>query len=146
MPTKASANCSRCGVTKTRENTRWRAGLGKFRPRCRKCERADFRDAVDAMSPTARREFFAARNAGQKQSIGRATRAWERTHKLARRAQRMVHRALARGVLVKPPTCAWCKRGDAPRLCAHHADYARPLDVEFICDRCHRQHHRQEAA
>lgn len=36
-----------------------------------------------------------------------------------------------------------CKNGCAQRAVAHHGDYSRPLDVEWLCPRCHRLRHRE---
>lgn len=60
------------------------------------------------------------------------------------RAYRMVRTALKQGALTRPGQCERC--GATPPLGsdgrstihAHHADYSRPLDVEWICAACHR--------
>jgi len=48
----------------------------------------------------------------------------------------IVARALAKGFLKKLP-CAMC--GTTEDLEAHHEDYSRPLDVEWLCFRHHRE-------
>jgi ribosomal protein S27AE len=35
-----------------------------------------------------------------------------------------------------------CRRCGSPNAQAHHTDYAKPLDVEWLCRKCHRQEHR----
>ncbi len=55
-----------------------------------------------------------------------------------KRARSKVTTALRAGRLVRPATCA-C--GSGLRVEAHHDDYAKPLDVEWLCRRCHRKHH-----
>lgn len=56
------------------------------------------------------------------------------------RAKRAIVRA---GGLKKPATCSEC--GEEPRpglsLHGHHDDYNRPLDVRWLCPRCHRRWH-----
>ena len=54
-----------------------------------------------------------------------------------------VNRAVKNGDLIKPKICTVCgknpgknKRGRS-NLQAHHEDYARPLDVEWLCVVCH---------
>ncbi len=57
-------------------------------------------------------------------------------------------RALREGSIAKPSTCERCDRDlsdDLARLQGHHADYSKPLDVEWLCASCHAQHHRDEA-
>lgn len=54
------------------------------------------------------------------------------------RAWRLVKKAVRRGELVRGP----CSRCGAARAHGHHADYARPLDVVWLCARCHKAEHR----
>ncbi len=60
-------------------------------------------------------------------------------------AYRAVRSAIERGALVRPSTCARCNDAPSPasdgrsRIQAHHHDYDKPLDVEWICARCHRK-------
>lgn len=51
------------------------------------------------------------------------------------RARNAVYRALKSGVLVRPDRCARCGKACKPQ--ASHDDYARPLDVEWLCRACH---------
>lgn len=53
------------------------------------------------------------------------------------RARRLVQRALARKVLVRPSVCAKCDKRRR-HIESHHRDYSKPLDVEWLCRRCHR--------
>jgi uncharacterized OB-fold protein len=54
-----------------------------------------------------------------------------------------VYRAVEEGRLVKPTACERCGRSSA-NLQAHHEDYSRPLDVEWLCETCHKRHHKEE--
>ena len=62
----------------------------------------------------------------------------------AAQAYRKVHAALKQGRLVRATSCTRCgapdRKGSDGRstIHAHHADYNRPLDVEWICAKCHR--------
>jgi hypothetical protein len=56
-----------------------------------------------------------------------------------KRAHTAVYRAVKRGELVRPPGCSCC--GDGNRVEAHHDDYAKPLDVLWLCTSCHRARH-----
>jgi len=54
-----------------------------------------------------------------------------------------VYRAVEDGRLVKPRYCERCRRPtDNPQ--AHHEDYDKPLDVEWLCEPCHKTHHKEE--
>ena len=44
---------------------------------------------------------------------------------------------------ISPMSCAHC---DNPKTDAHHHDYSRPLDVTWLCHRCHAQRHVDERA
>jgi hypothetical protein len=52
------------------------------------------------------------------------------------RAHQLVAAAVRSGRLVRPDVCVdGC--GRAGRVQAHHFDYARPLDVDWLCKSCH---------
>lgn len=53
-------------------------------------------------------------------------------------ARLAVRRAIERGELIKPERCQRCnRRASGNAMHAHHADYDEPLDVEWLCRRCH---------
>ena len=61
-----------------------------------------------------------------------------------RKAHYAVGNAIRDGKLVKPTACEECGSSvPSRRLHAHHADYSKPLDVEFLCSRCHGIRHRK---
>lgn len=64
---------------------------------------------------------------------------WIRRHPRQRAAHLAVHRAIRDGVLRPPNRCSVCNEETA--LIAHHEDYARPLDVVWICYWCHYRRH-----
>lgn len=51
-------------------------------------------------------------------------------------ARRVFHRALGSGEVTKPDSCQRC--GSLETIEAHHGDYSKPLDVEWLCRDCHR--------
>ena len=54
-------------------------------------------------------------------------------------AHKALNTALKAGKIIKPDRCQSCGRNDSEsRLCAHHYDYSRPLDVIWLCSVCHR--------
>ena len=55
-------------------------------------------------------------------------------------AQKCVDAALKCGAIVRPSVCWGCGcSSEEHRIEAHHHDYARPLDVIWLCTPCHRQ-------
>ena len=95
--------------------------------------------------------MWAALNRTQKNATDRA---WKRRNRHKDRAHGAVRRALREGRLVKPrhcQSCGWLKlekrvKGatvdwiPAP-LEAHHVNYRKPLEVLWLCKRCHASHH-----
>lgn len=54
------------------------------------------------------------------------------------RARKAMHYAVKVGRLVKPSRCSGCGRFvSRARLHGHHDDYAKPLDVRWLCAKCH---------
>lgn len=65
--------------------------------------------------------------------------------KLRSWAYRKINKAILNGVLIRPTICPICeveyngtKRTD---VIAHHHDYCQPLDVKWMCRRCHNELH-----
>lgn len=57
---------------------------------------------------------------------------------LRRKAHAVFHAALRRGDIRKPKACSECgRRPKSFMLRAHHVDHALPLDVEWLCTKCH---------
>jgi ribosomal protein S27AE len=51
------------------------------------------------------------------------------------RARQAVYVAVKKGTLIRPDTCEQC--GQVRKITAAHHDYARPLDVRWLCSPCH---------
>jgi hypothetical protein len=62
--------------------------------------------------------------------------------RLKARARSAVTYAIKMGRLVRPCMCSRC--GGDDRIQAHHPDYSKPLDVEWLCLACHRTLHSRE--
>jgi hypothetical protein len=56
-----------------------------------------------------------------------------------------VSNAIRAGRLVKPGNCQACDREASGRaLQGHHKDYSKPLDVDWLCTKCHSAAHVKE--
>lgn len=58
------------------------------------------------------------------------------------RAHSLVNMRIKRGKMERPKACTEC--GRQGRVDAHHQDYAKPGEVEFLCRSCHMKRHRIE--
>lgn len=54
------------------------------------------------------------------------------------RARKLLNQAIKRGEIIRPP----CQKCGAPKPHAHHHDYSKPYDVEWLCSTCHYAEHR----
>ena len=50
-------------------------------------------------------------------------------------------RARIKGLITPPNSCPSCGYGG--KLIMHHPDYSKPLEVEWMCQRCHKRLHAQ---
>jgi hypothetical protein len=77
-------------------------------------------------------------------AVARYQKTTRTRHPEKARAWAMVTNAIRDGVLVRQP-CRCC--GTTEAVQAHHHDYSKPLDVDWLCFRCHREHgHGQRTA
>jgi ATPase subunit of ABC transporter with duplicated ATPase domains len=60
-------------------------------------------------------------------------------YSLKQNARKKVLRAVKSGKIIKPSLCEICKRERF--LEAHHIDYSKPLEVQWLCKECHENTH-----
>ena len=53
--------------------------------------------------------------------------------------RRICSKAIKKGELIKPKRCELCNR--CSEIEAHHVDYGRPLQVTWLCKKCHTKAH-----
>jgi hypothetical protein len=140
--------CSRCGVEKPL--TEFYADKGSpdgRRSYCKPCHLAQMKSSRTAEK---RREDSRRRRERDPEAVREHSRAWAQANPERRRernqrfraqhpekdrAHNLVGKAVARGTLTKPDACEDCGRDG--RIEAHHDDYARPLEVRWLCKPCH---------
>ena len=59
----------------------------------------------------------------------------------AAKARHKLSYAVKIGTIEKPDSCEKCG-GSGVRIDGHHEDYSRPLNVEWLCPKCHGRRHR----
>lgn len=103
---------------------------------CIKCQSKKVRDwrlrNIEHSRTTSRRN-------SKNQSKRRAgrTAAYRAANPEKRAAHQAVQTALRNGSLVRQP----CKDCGTAKAHAHHDDYSKPLDIEWLCHRCHMKAH-----
>ena len=55
--------------------------------------------------------------------------------KLKKKAWNALYCTLKKGTIVKPEFCELC--GVSDNIQAHHADYSKPFEVTWCCQKCH---------
>jgi len=63
----------------------------------------------------------------------------KRTNQEIQAIHGLVRRAIGRGEIIKPKECSSCLF--VRPLDGHHDDYSKPLEVRWLCRRCHQAHH-----
>lgn len=82
------------------------------------------------------------KTAQTKLSAAVAQRKWSLANPHKRRAQRAAAVAVRCGKLIPLGNCEDC--GNKTKLQKHHADYSKPLSVEWLCSKCHGKRHRKD--
>jgi hypothetical protein len=75
----------------------------------------------------------------------RVGRKWRQAHPARARAHRRLRYAVMTGAVVRAEACQRCG-GTPQRIEAHHWDYSKPLDVEWLCKPCHAQADKERRA
>jgi hypothetical protein len=159
MPAPAYKRCSKCGEDRPLDDFyRDRAKADGRRASCKECTNVQIlawrRANPESVNEFGRRyyerhtEKERARNRRYSDQhpdkvLARAERAHER-HPEKRRARNAVTRAVTAGRLTRPSECERCGSPGKPyrdgraSIQAHHHDYGKPLDVEWLCPDCHK--------
>ena len=130
--------CFKCGVAKDlsefyRHNEMADGHLGK----CKDCTK---RDVTENRNRNLKRIREYDRMRARTKKHADRNRKWAIDNPEKVRAQQYLHNWTARGKIKKPDICELC--GEKPlRIVGHHTDYSKPLDVMWLCDRCHRNWH-----
>jgi len=116
----------------------WRMTIPKNREqeRIRSRKRRRLGQTIDLSTPEQRERLR--RNASEKR---------KREPKQEQRARHAVLAAIRRDAVERPDSCPLCDatpgRGADGRslMVAHHEDYSKPLEIEWMCHRCHTDRH-----
>lgn len=132
-------HCSSCGELKSSQDFQKRkASKDGLTASCKACLK--IRDAIRDKTPERRqvKRDYAATPGGRERSNA-AKKAYSFRNPKVRSAQVAVGNAVRDGKLTKPSYCECCR--EALFVEAHHCDYNKPLEVMWLCDRCHKDWH-----
>lgn len=106
--------------------------------KCKECTKRDVREWHASTRPARhayeRRRYQEPERRASVATHAKATRA---RHPEKYRARTAVSNAVRDGRLCRKP----CEQCGADKAQAHHHDYSKPLDVEWLCFRCHMAEH-----
>lgn len=124
--------CATCSAEKPSAEFYPQRGGDGLMARCKDCHKAAVRQRR-RLNPAVR-EYDRARGVRFKHSY---IKAYREQNPEAYKAHSAVSNALRTGRLQKEP-CLFC--GEA-KVQGHHRDYSKPLDVVWLCSKCHRRLH-----
>ena len=145
--------CNSCSTEKEpREFHKRAASRDGLSAKCRSCQSIyDKQRSQDPKRVAARAEYaktergkvisnrakkaWAQRNAGR---VAEMTRAYRQAFPVKKRCHGLAAYAVSRKKIARKP-CEVC--GKSERVHAHHDDYAKPLEVRWLCPAHHRQWH-----
>lgn len=131
--------CSRCEVTLAADAF-YRDKAGKLSAQCVECSR---RTALKWRYENHERSMTAKKAWSQRPEVKARRAAQERGRKHRHpekfAARELIKGAIKRGELARQP----CKECGDPRSTAHHHDYNKPMEIEWLCYRCHGIEHRR---
>lgn len=106
--------------------------------RCKDCHKAAMK--VRRLTDPYVQEYDRqrAKTPERREHSARISSQWRKDHPEAYRAQNAVNNAIRDGRLIKQP-CSIC--GAEKNVHGHHKDYAKPLDVTWLCAKCHHRVH-----
>lgn len=105
---------------------------------CKACRKTQERLHRRTNPEVQARERARAKRPERKQRARLVTIKWRQEHPEAYRAQNAVNNAVRDQRLKKEP-CAMC--GAAKHVHGHHKDYSKPLEVTWLCAKCHHRIH-----
>jgi len=74
----------------------------------------------------------------QEEIIKKRLRYYKENPKMSK-AQYLVKRQIKKGEIKRPNTCEYCEKEG--KVHAHHCDYNKPLEVIWLCPKCHKNWH-----
>ncbi len=119
--------CRTCGAEGGVEVFRRRRDASTLQTICRSCE------------IKRQRELMASKPSKTRRSNPQVYKNYKARNPEKSKAHIAVRFAIERGELIRQA----CENCGAKQSQAHHEDYGKPLDVKWLCHKCHRKEHRK---
>lgn len=104
---------------------------------CKECTKARVRRRARNNPAVQEYDRQRAKLPHRRENAQRVMREWRKASPEGSRAHRALNYSIRAGKIKKEP-CLFCGRDDVH---AHHRDYAKPLDVIWLCPKCHHRLH-----
>lgn len=134
METKRCSSCKRDkGPEEFYKNRSKKSGLHSMCQACMLAYRKTSRQTVAsrAIDKATQKKYWQSK-------VGRAVRKrYNQLNREKKKAHNAVYYALKTSKLTRPSICESCQKECKPN--GHHEDYSKLLDVEWLCDECHRK-------
>ena len=130
-------HCSSCKTTLA-EAAFYRTVAGGPMHICKECHKMKMKINRLTNPAVQERERLRAKTPERKAASRRISVRWRQEHPEAYQAQTAVGNALRDGKITKHP-CFIC--GTEKHVHAHHKDYRKPLQVTWLCAKCHHRLH-----
>lgn len=131
--------CHKCGEVKSESDFNWAdKKKGKRQGVCRECF-SEYNKARYASNPEKFKKDVSRYQSENPERYLETRLNNCMKNPTSRSANRCVEAAVKAGLLKTPDHCSGCGvSGKETRLGAHHYDYTKPLDVVWVCAKCHR--------
>jgi hypothetical protein len=108
-----------------------------------KCKECNKKDALNHRNKNIEKirkyDRERGKNAERMKANTAINKLWREEDKRRSVAHSAVSRAIKKGTLIRMV----CERCNEPKTVAHHEDYDKPLEVNWLCQPCHKQRHKE---
>lgn len=129
--------CIDCAISKSHSDF-YLSGNGKPAAVCKECHKARMKRRRLTNPYVQEYDRARSKTPERREHSARISTLWRKQHPDAYRAQNAVNNAVRDHRLKKDP-CSIC--GTSKDVHGHHKDYAKPLDVIWLCAKCHHRVH-----
>lgn len=135
--------CFKCGESKSLDDFyRHKETADGYLNKCKICTKLDVRQNYDA-----RHDYYSEYHRQRRalpEVIERHKQSLKRDRELhpdKAKARTALGNAIRDGRMERKTVCEQC--GSVNRVEAHHTDYSKPFDVQWLCSKCHGKAHRK---